>query len=135
MRCRFVPEFDGVLVAFNDILLLEDSAPLQSETDGSIWVKFRVRLCVWSPEPGQLIRGKIIQKGHDYVALLIQDTWNASIPFSEFPVGFDINADILADTAIVQFAVKQFVSFLFVVFFSCISPFVPPRTSHSAVGT
>jgi hypothetical protein len=105
-----VPEFEGVLVAYNDIQLLENSAALQSETDGSVWVRFRIRLSIWAPARGDVVRGKIIQKGHDYLAVLIYDTWNASIPFSEFPVGFDLSTELLDDTsAIVQFVVKQFV--------------------------
>lgn len=105
---RYIPELGGVLVGWQDISLLEAKVRLQSELDGSTWVPFTASLLVWSPKVGDLLRGRIVKHGSDFISVVVHDIWNAMIPYTELPRHFNREVKYMSETDhYVQFAVKE----------------------------
>lgn len=98
-------------MGWKNIQLLEKKVRLQSELDGSAWIPFTASLLVWAPKVGDLMRGRIVKHGADFISVVVHDIWNATIPYTELPRHFNKEVKYLKEIEhYVQFSVKEHVA-------------------------
>jgi hypothetical protein len=78
MLLRSEPQLGGVPVAFSDVKIIGDSAPI-FEDQPHVHLSCAVTFLLFSPAEGQPIRGIVNNSAADSVGLLVLNTFNASI--------------------------------------------------------
>jgi hypothetical protein len=76
---RWVPELQGVFLAWKDIQILSPTAAVYGDVLPLIEVPVTVKALVWCPEKGGLIQGTLVHKGSDFIAARVLGLWNAVI--------------------------------------------------------
>eukprot|EP00698_Gefionella_okellyi_P004312 TRINITY_DN13994_c0_g1_i1.p1 TRINITY_DN13994_c0_g1~~TRINITY_DN13994_c0_g1_i1.p1 ORF type:complete len:266 (-),score=41.14 TRINITY_DN13994_c0_g1_i1:725-1474(-) len=76
---RFVPEVGGVIIAYWDTKLLEQSARIMY-CDSHFHFNITTKVLVFAPEPGQRLQGTVNLVSADHIGMLVFGTFNASIP-------------------------------------------------------
>ncbi|KAG8956348.1 hypothetical protein FRC04_004429 [Tulasnella sp. 424] len=84
MVMKHVPSLKGVVLSHSNIRFLNDAAQILNECPFSICdVGFDA--LVWSPKVGMRLTGQVILFSPDHIALLVNRTFNVSIPARHIP--------------------------------------------------
>lgn len=97
MLFQHEPKLGGVVISYSNVKLLKRKGT--SELLGKIinespfsffWVYCEI--LVWSPQPGDVVEGWVSAQSPGHLALLIHDTFNASIKRTEIPENWEFIA-------------------------------------------
>ncbi|KAI7848201.1 hypothetical protein BDC45DRAFT_524007 [Circinella umbellata] len=81
---KFVPQFDGIVLAHSNLELLTDKGKILYDSPFCHFF-VRVKFLVWKPQKGTKLVGRINLQSQDHIGLLIYGTFNASIPSKSIP--------------------------------------------------
>ena len=86
MVCRYSEEAEGVIIAFQNIKLLNQKSSI---VDESPFIRFNVRAdCLtFKPTRGMEISGTVNMLGLHYIGLIVGGLFNASVPEDLLPEG------------------------------------------------
>lgn len=77
----------GVVIAYENIRFESDKARIVAESPfAHVWVT--VDFLVWAPKKGSVLRGWVNLQSASHVGLLVENTWNVSIPKEKIPPGW-----------------------------------------------
>lgn len=77
----------GVVIAYSNIRFETDKARIISESPfAHVWVT--VDFLVWAPKKGNVLQGWVNLQSASHVGLLVENTWNVSIPKERIPAGW-----------------------------------------------
>lgn len=75
---------DGVVIAYDNIRFESDKARIAAESPfAHVWVT--VDFLVWKPKKGDVLQGWVNLQSASHVGLLVENTWNVSIPKEKIP--------------------------------------------------
>ncbi|KAK1232633.1 hypothetical protein PQX77_004195 [Marasmius sp. AFHP31] len=84
MLMRYIPAFEGVVLAHSNLEFLEQTASIKGDCPFLI-CKISFDATVWRPRVGMKLVGKINLCSPDHVSLLVHKTFNVSIPRHHIP--------------------------------------------------
>ncbi|KAG8972688.1 hypothetical protein FRB90_010167 [Tulasnella sp. 427] len=84
MVMKHIPSLKGVVLAHSNIQFLEDTAQILNECPFTI-CNVGFDALVWSPRVGMRLTGQVILFSPDHIALLVNRTFNVSIPARHIP--------------------------------------------------
>lgn len=77
----------GVVIAYANIRFESDEARIVAESPfAHVWVT--VDFLVWGPKKGSVLQGWVNLQSASHVGLLVENTWNVSIPKEKIPAGW-----------------------------------------------
>lgn len=77
----------GVIIAYSNIRFESDKARIVAESPfAHVWVT--VDFLVWAPKKGSVLQGWVNLQSASHVGLLVENTWNVSIPKEKIPAGW-----------------------------------------------
>lgn len=77
----------GVVIAYENIRFESDKARVVAESPfAHVWVT--VDFLVWAPKKGSVLQGWVNLQSASHVGLLVENTWNVSIPKEKIPAGW-----------------------------------------------
>lgn len=88
---QYVPQLDGVLLAYDSISPSSTARIINDSPFAHVWVTFQAT--IWRPSIGQILVGRINQQSPDHIGLLLQGTFNASIPREEITSAYKYNKE------------------------------------------
>ena len=75
---------DGVVIAYDNIRFDTSKARIIAEAPyAQVWTT--VDLLVWRPTKGMVLQGWVNLQSPSHIGLLVDNTWNVSIPFARIP--------------------------------------------------
>ncbi|KAF8254073.1 hypothetical protein K440DRAFT_592859 [Wilcoxina mikolae CBS 423.85] len=78
---------DGVVIAYDNIRFETHTAKIIAEAPyAHVWTT--VDLLVWRPTKGMVLQGWVNLQSASHIGLLVDNTWNVSIPFARIPEGW-----------------------------------------------
>jgi len=78
---------DGVVIAYDNIRFETSTARIIAEAPyAHVWTT--VDLLVWHPTKGMVLQGWVNLQSASHIGLLVDNTWNVSIPFARIPEGW-----------------------------------------------
>jgi len=84
MLMRYIPAFEGVVLAHSDLHFLDKAATIKADCPFSV-CRVGFDATVWSPHIGMKLVGKVNLCSPDHIALLVHRTFNVSIPRHHIP--------------------------------------------------
>ncbi|KAF7971624.1 hypothetical protein HWV62_20734 [Athelia sp. TMB] len=84
MVMRYIPAFEGVVLAHSDLRFLDHTATIIADCPFSV-CKVAFDATVWRPHIGMKLVGKVNLCSPDHIALLVHRTFNVSIPRHHIP--------------------------------------------------
>ncbi|KAI5858812.1 hypothetical protein BZA05DRAFT_382524 [Tricharina praecox] len=80
----FFEPVDGVIVGYDNIRFESAEGRINAEAPyPHVWTT--VDLLVWSPTKGMVLKGWVNLQSASHIGLLVDNTWNVSIPFARIP--------------------------------------------------
>lgn len=78
---------DGVVLAYDNVRFETRTAKIIAEAPyAHVWTT--VDLLVWRPTKGMVVQGWVNLQSASHIGLLVDNTWNVSIPFARIPAGW-----------------------------------------------
>lgn len=102
---RWISNFSGVLIGWKDVKIKKDIAFLKGDVSPYIDVPVALKILLFAPKKGELLKGKVISKGYDHIALRVMSLWNSAIAKSRIPDNFDWS--VVEDGMMIQFRVSK----------------------------
>lgn len=89
---------DGVVLAYDNIRFESTTARIIAEAPyAHVWTT--VELLVWRPRNGMVLRGGVNLQSAGHIGLLVENTWNVSIPIARIPEGWKYQEGTVAAAA------------------------------------
>ncbi|TGZ83970.1 hypothetical protein EX30DRAFT_296123, partial [Ascodesmis nigricans] len=80
----FFEPVDGVVIAYRNIRFQSPTARIINESPfAHVWVE--VEMLVWRPRKGMVVKGHVNLVSKSHIGLLVDNTWNVSIPLARIP--------------------------------------------------
>ncbi|KAA8904569.1 hypothetical protein FN846DRAFT_952589 [Sphaerosporella brunnea] len=78
---------DGVVIAYDNIRFESECGRINAEAPyPHVWTT--VDLLVWRPHKGMVLQGYVNLQSASHIGLLVDNTWNVSIPLARIPEGW-----------------------------------------------
>ncbi|KAI5850320.1 hypothetical protein DFP73DRAFT_538922 [Morchella snyderi] len=80
----YYESLDGVVIAYDNVRFESDKARIAAESPfAHVWVT--IDFLVWKPKKGDVLQGWVNLQSASHVGLLVENTWNVSIPKEKIP--------------------------------------------------
>ncbi|KAI5815852.1 hypothetical protein BZA77DRAFT_314440 [Pyronema omphalodes] len=84
MLMQFYEPVNGIIIAYSNIRFESTTAKITAEAPYAyVWTT--VDLLVWRPRKEMILKGMITLQSASHIGLLVDNTWNASIPLAKIP--------------------------------------------------
>ncbi|KAF8919949.1 hypothetical protein CPB85DRAFT_1557272 [Mucidula mucida] len=84
MIMRYIPALQGVVLAHSNLSFLDDKASIKADCPFLV-CRVSFDATVWSPSIGMTLEGRISVCSPDHISILVQRTFNVSIPRHHIP--------------------------------------------------
>jgi DNA-directed RNA polymerase I subunit RPA43 len=89
---------DGVVIGYDNVRFETETAKIIAEAPWAhVWTT--VDLLVWRPKKGMVLQGWVNLQSASHIGLLVDNTWNVSIPFARIPESWEYHEGTAAPTS------------------------------------